>query len=82
MVWKRPADGGGQDDRDPDESAHQDNESAEPFDQWADGGARVLDRTGHGHPPEATPLTSVADSVTLIWRLPTPMMPSSWVGCR
>ena len=46
MVWKRPADGGGQDDRDPDESAHQDNESAEPFDQWADGGRAGVGSNG------------------------------------
>ena len=83
MVREGPADADGQDGGDPHQSGGQDAECAEPFDKLADRGPRSnLGGGGHDHPPVVTPLTSVADSVTLIWKLPTPMMPSSWVGSR
>ena len=85
MVREGPADRGGQDDGDPHQSRHQDDERAEPPGELAHRGPRqprAGEDGGHGQPPVVTPLTSVADSVALICKVPTPMMPSSCVGSR
>ena len=70
VVREGPADGDGQDGGDADQSGDQHGERAEPFYDLADRGPRRgLGGRGHGHPPVVMPLTSVADSVTVIWRL-------------
>ena len=87
VVRERPSDEGGKDDRDADEPDDEHTERAESSGdltargpgQGSDGGPG---RGRQGHPPVVMPLTSVADSVTDRARLPTPMMPRSWVGIR
>ena len=79
VARKGPSDGDGQGGGDAGQSGNEHCERAEPMGDLASG-RHVGGR--HGHPSEVMPLMSVADSVTVIWRLETPMIPRSWVGWR
>ena len=94
VVRERPPDEGGEHDRDAHQPDDQDTEGAEAAGDLATrrsvrqqsdadrASCGAIGSSGHGHPPVVMPLTSVADSVTDRARLPTPMMPRSWVGMR